>query len=62
MTPHLHLVPRSRMCDAIPPFPNTHSWRGAQLKHSNNITLPCSSSTDWLESEKQLTTVPDLGS
>jgi hypothetical protein len=22
--------------------PNTPSWRGAQLKHSDNFTLPCS--------------------
>jgi hypothetical protein len=29
----LHLVPRSRMCGAIPALPSTPSWRGAQLKH-----------------------------
>jgi hypothetical protein len=32
LTTHLHLVPSSRMRGAIPPFPNTSSWRGAQLK------------------------------
>jgi hypothetical protein len=26
---HLHLMPRSRMHGAIPPLPNTSSWRGA---------------------------------
>jgi hypothetical protein len=26
---HLHLVPRPRMRGAIPPLPNTPSWRGA---------------------------------
>jgi hypothetical protein len=31
-TTHLHLVPRSLMRGAMPPFPNTPSWRGAQLK------------------------------
>jgi hypothetical protein len=29
LTTHLHLVPRSRMRGAIPPLPNTSSWRGA---------------------------------
>jgi hypothetical protein len=29
---HLHVVPRSRMRGAIPPLPNTPSWRGAQLQ------------------------------
>jgi len=29
LTTHLHLVPRSRMHGAIPPLPNTSSWRGA---------------------------------
>jgi hypothetical protein len=27
------------MSGAIPPLPNTHSWRGAQLKHRDNFTL-----------------------
>jgi hypothetical protein len=29
---HLHLESRLRICGAIPPIPNTTSWRGAQLK------------------------------
>jgi hypothetical protein len=29
LTAQLHLVPRSRMREAIPPLPNTSSWRGA---------------------------------
>jgi hypothetical protein len=32
LTIHLHLVPMSKMRGAIPPLPNTPSWRGAQLK------------------------------
>jgi hypothetical protein len=28
------------MRGAIPPLPNTPSWRGAQLKHRDNFTLP----------------------
>jgi hypothetical protein len=32
LTTHLHLVPRSRTCGAIPPFSNTPSWRGGELK------------------------------
>jgi hypothetical protein len=28
---HLHLVPKSRMREAITPLPNTPSWSGAQL-------------------------------
>jgi hypothetical protein len=35
-TDHLRLVPRSRIRGAIPPFPNTPSWRGAELKHRDN--------------------------
>jgi hypothetical protein len=31
---HLHLVARSRMRGAIPPLPNTSSWRGDQLKNT----------------------------
>jgi hypothetical protein len=27
------------MRGAIPPLPNTHSWRGAQLKHRDNFTF-----------------------
>jgi len=28
------------MSEAIPPLPNTPSWRGAQLKKSTGTTLP----------------------
>jgi hypothetical protein len=28
------------MSGALPPFPNTPSWRGAQLKKSTGTTLP----------------------
>jgi hypothetical protein len=27
------------MCGAIPPLPNVPSWRGAKLKHRDNINL-----------------------
>jgi hypothetical protein len=39
LTTHLHLVPRSKMLSAVPPLPNTPSWRGAQLKHRDYITF-----------------------
>jgi hypothetical protein len=39
MTTHFHVVPRSRMCEAMPPLPNTPSWRGSQSKHRNNFTF-----------------------
>jgi hypothetical protein len=39
VSPHLHLVPRSRMRGAIPPLPNTPSWNGAQLMHKDNFTF-----------------------
>jgi len=29
LTTHFHLVPRLRIHGAIPPLPNTSSWRGA---------------------------------
>jgi hypothetical protein len=32
LTPHIHLVLRSRMSGTIPPLLNTPSWRGAQFK------------------------------
>jgi len=32
LTTHLHLVSKSRILGAIPPLPNTPSWRGAQLR------------------------------
>jgi len=35
---HFHLVPRSRMCGAIPQLSNMPSWYGAQLKHGDNFT------------------------
>jgi hypothetical protein len=38
LTTHLHLVPRARTRGGIPPFPNTPSWRGAQLKHRDNFS------------------------
>jgi hypothetical protein len=41
---NLHLVLRSRMRGAIPPLPNTSSWRDAQLKHIDNFTFPFNSS------------------
>jgi hypothetical protein len=28
-----------KMRGAIPPFPNTPSWRGAELKHGDNFTF-----------------------
>jgi len=39
-TTNLHLVPRLRMREAIPPLLNTPSWRGGQLKKSRGTTLP----------------------
>jgi hypothetical protein len=33
-------MPWSRRYGAISPLPNTPSWRGAQLKHRDNFTLP----------------------
>jgi hypothetical protein len=27
------------MCGAIPPLPNTPSWRGAELEHRDNFTF-----------------------
>jgi hypothetical protein len=32
------------MSGAIPPFPNTPSWRGAELKHRNNFTFTMTAS------------------
>jgi hypothetical protein len=38
---NLSLVPRSWMRGAVPPFPNTPLWRGAQLKNTGTaLTLP----------------------
>jgi len=39
LTTHLLLVPMSRMRGAIPPLPNTSSWRGVQSKHRHNFTF-----------------------
>jgi hypothetical protein len=33
------------MSGDIPPLPNTHSWRGAQLKHRDNFTFTLLSPT-----------------
>jgi hypothetical protein len=36
------------MCGAIPPLPNTPSWRGAQLKHRDfTFTLPLEKIVTW---------------
>jgi hypothetical protein len=35
-----HLVSRPRMHGAIPPLPNTFSWRGVQLKKHRDCTSP----------------------
>jgi hypothetical protein len=35
----LHLVPSSRIRGAIPLLRHTPSWRGAQLKHRDNLSL-----------------------
>jgi hypothetical protein len=32
LTTHLHLLPTSKMREAVPPLPNTPSWRGAQKR------------------------------
>jgi len=37
LTTRLHLVPRSRMCEAIPPLPNTPSLCDAHLKLKEQI-------------------------
>jgi len=34
-----HVVPRTRMCDAMPPPPNTSSWHGSQLKHKDSFNF-----------------------
>jgi len=39
LTTHLHPMPRSRMRGAIPPFLDTPSWRGAELKHRYSFNL-----------------------
>jgi hypothetical protein len=39
LTIHLLLVPRSRMCGAIPPPPNTSSWCGAYLRTGTTLLL-----------------------
>jgi hypothetical protein len=40
LTTHLQLVPRSRKCGSIHPFPHTPSWSNASLvKHRENFTF-----------------------
>jgi hypothetical protein len=39
LTIHFYIAPRSRIRGAIPPLPNTPSWRGAYLKHRDNFTF-----------------------
>jgi hypothetical protein len=39
LTTYLRLVLKKKMRGAIPPLPNTHSWRGAQLKHRDSFTF-----------------------
>jgi hypothetical protein len=49
-------VSRLRIRGAISPFPNTPSWRGAQLKHMDNFTFTltkCSTSMVSLERSRQ---------
>jgi hypothetical protein len=63
LTTHLQLVPRSRKCGSIHPFPHTPSWRSAYLvKHRDNVTLLyyiqyanfCTKSLFFLENNKAL--------
>jgi len=39
LTTHLHLMSKSRMRGAVPPIPNTPSWRGARLKAQRQLYL-----------------------
>jgi hypothetical protein len=39
LTTHLQLVPRPRMCGAIPPLSNTPSRRGAKVKAQGRLYL-----------------------
>jgi hypothetical protein len=39
VTTYFHLVPTSRMRGAIPPLPNTPSWRDTHLKHKEIKSL-----------------------
>jgi hypothetical protein len=39
LTTHVHLVLRSRVCGAMPLFPNTPSWLSDQLKHRDSFTF-----------------------
>jgi len=41
------------MNGAIPPLPNTPSWRGAQLKHRDNFM--CSDLVDMIDHIKRIT-------
>jgi len=40
LTTHLQLLPRLRMCGAIPPTPNTSSWRSISLRIGTTLPLP----------------------
>jgi len=44
LTTHLHLVPRSRMCGAIAPFPQYASmaWCSVKRKYRGNFYIPLS--------------------
>jgi hypothetical protein len=39
LTTHLHIVPRSRMCGAIPPFPQYVFLAWCLVKHRDNFTF-----------------------
>jgi len=39
LTTHLHLVPRSRMCGILPPFPQYVLMAWCLVKHRDNFTL-----------------------
>jgi hypothetical protein len=37
------------MSGAIPPLPDSPSWRGAQLKHSDNFTFTFTFTIDFMQ-------------
>jgi len=39
MTTHFHVVPRSRMCEAMPPLPQYVSMTWRLVKHRDNFTF-----------------------
>jgi hypothetical protein len=45
LTTHLHIVPRSRIIVAIPPFLQYAFWHGSQLKHRDNFTFTWNAKT-----------------